>query len=71
MALIKMLESVASSEGWAYHAGQVLDISAEIAELWVKIGRAERIREPETAMIDVAETATPRLPKNRKGVGAA
>lgn len=53
---IKMLESIASSEGWAYGCGQIVEIDAVLAALWVKGGIAE-YTEIETAIITPPEKA--------------
>lgn len=53
---VKLKESIASSEGWAYGCGQVVDIDAVLAGLWVKSGIAE-YAEVETATIKPPERA--------------
>jgi len=53
---VKMKDSITSSEGWAYCCGQIVDIDAVLAGLWVKSGIAE-YAEIETANIKPPEKA--------------
>lgn len=53
---VKMKDSITSSEGWACCCGQVVDIDAVLAGLWVKSGIAE-YAEVETATIKPPEKA--------------
>lgn len=43
MTRVKMLQSVASSEGWAYAFGQVVEVDAPLAKAWVQGGMAEYV----------------------------
>lgn len=56
---VKMKDSITSSEGWTYGCGQVVDIDAVLAGLWVKSGIAE-YAEVETATIKPPNKAVKR-----------
>ncbi|MBS3885613.1 MAG: hypothetical protein KGZ56_00990 [Dethiobacter sp.] len=56
---VKMLESIGSSEGWAYGCGQTVEIDADLADKWIASGIARFAEEPiEDATLIPPETAT-------------
>ena len=65
---VKMLESIGSSEGWAYGCGQTVEIDADLADKWIASGIASAVDEvekteeqvgiPEDATLVAPETAT-------------
>ena len=65
---VKMLESIGSSEGWAYGCGQTVEIGADLADKWIASGIASAVDEvekteeqvgiPEDATLIPPETAT-------------
>lgn len=57
---VKMLESIGSSEGWAYGCGQTVEIDADLADKWIASGTARAVGETEKTeeQADIHEDAT-------------
>lgn len=66
MTQVRMLEGVASSEGWAYKAGEVVEIPTALAAIWINSGRAELVKVAESAVLAKAETADLKKPEAKK-----
>ena len=61
-----MLTSIAGAR-FAYNAGDVVDVAIVQAQQWIANGIAERVDDPESAMIEASETAVkPRTRRRRK-----
>jgi hypothetical protein len=71
VAKVKMRESIASSEGWAYAIGQVVEIDGDLANKWEACGLAEIVGapEPESAAAQPPETAMLQRPLPKKPGG--